>query len=52
MKYILPQDQPQLIPGITRDSSASILFEKGINSLRLFFTKFCDLGNSVNYREN
>lgn len=52
MNNIHPQDQPQLIPGITRDSSASILLEKGIKSLRLFFTKFCDLGNTVNCREN
>lgn len=52
MNNILPDDIPQLTPGITRDSSASILLEKGIKSLRLFFTKFCDLDNSVNCREN
>lgn len=35
MNNIPPEDRPQLIPGITRDSSASILLEKGIKSLHL-----------------
>lgn len=52
MKNILSQDQQKLTTVITRDSSASILLEKGIKPLHLFLFKFCDHDNSVICKEN